>query len=60
MRWQIEEELVIGKGQFICAEKYCNESEDLKSWEVNFAYNEEGIKKNALVKASKNFNFYLI
>lgn len=37
-------------GQFICGEKKCNEKMDLTSWEVNFAYVEDGVKKNALVK----------
>lgn len=50
MRWRIEKEVIEGKGQFICGNKKCNEKDGLKSWEVNFAYNEHGEKKNALVK----------
>ncbi|CAO1429799.1 unnamed protein product [Diamesa tonsa] len=50
MRWRIEKEVVVGKGQFICGEKDCKTKEELRSWEINFAYNEEGEKKNALVK----------
>ncbi|XP_054262548.1 protein FRA10AC1 homolog isoform X2 [Macrosteles quadrilineatus] len=50
MRWQTEPELVSGKGQFVCGEKRCKENEGLRTWEVNFAYLEEGAKKNALVK----------
>ncbi|KAH3787713.1 protein FRA10AC1-like [Dreissena polymorpha] len=50
MRWRIEQEVQQGKGQFLCGDKKCNEHEGLKSWEVNFAYMEDGQKKNALVK----------
>jgi protein FRA10AC1 len=50
MRWRIEKEVVDGKGQFICGDKRCPIKEDLKSWEVNFAYVEHGERKNALVK----------
>jgi protein FRA10AC1 len=50
MRWRIEEEVVRGKGQFICGEKDCLKEERLRSWEVNFKYQENGEVKNALVK----------
>ncbi|OQV24450.1 Protein FRA10AC1-like protein [Hypsibius exemplaris] len=51
MRWRTEKEVVDGKGQFVCGSKHClNHGTNLKSWEVNFAYTEEGAKKNALVK----------
>uniref|UniRef100_A0A7E4WDT9 SAC3_GANP domain-containing protein n=1 Tax=Panagrellus redivivus TaxID=6233 RepID=A0A7E4WDT9_PANRE len=50
MRWRIEREVKAGKGQFICGEKRCNVDQGLESWEVNFAYEEQGEKKNALVK----------
>lgn len=50
LRWQIEAELVTGKGQFMCGEKSCNKTESLRTWEVNFGYIEQGEKKNALVK----------
>lgn len=53
MRWQIEAELVSGKGQFVCGEKHCVETEALRTWEVNFGYIEGGEKKNSLVKLSK-------
>lgn len=49
MRWRCEEEVLSGKGQFICGSKGCSE-EDLRSWEVNFTYAEDGTKKSALVK----------
>ncbi|CAK6974620.1 protein FRA10AC1 [Scomber scombrus] len=49
-RWRIENEVVSGKGQFQCGNKRCEKQEGLKSWEVNFAYVEQGEKRNALVK----------
>ncbi|KAM3589359.1 hypothetical protein VKS41_000226 [Umbelopsis sp. WA50703] len=50
MRWRTENEVVVGKGQFECGSTRCNVNEDLKSWEVNFGYMEDGDKKNELVK----------
>ena len=50
MRWRTENELKIGKGQFVCGQRKCDERELLRTWEVNFAYIEESEKKNALVK----------
>lgn len=50
LRWRIEDELISGKGQFICGNVDCFETENLHSWEVNFAYKEDNQKKNALVK----------
>ncbi|CAG9787784.1 unnamed protein product [Diatraea saccharalis] len=50
LRWRIEKEVVLGKGQFQCGNKHCNSDTELKSWEVNFAYVEDNQKKNALVK----------
>lgn len=50
MRWRIEEEVIRGKGHFICGEKSCTQDEGLRSWEVNFKYEEQGDVKNALVK----------
>eukprot|EP00794_Sanderia_malayensis_P005378 gene5380-6051_t len=64
MRWRIEKEVVVGKGQFSCGNKICNENHKLQSWEVNFGYKEHGVKKNALVKlrlcpeCSKKLNFH--
>ncbi|XP_039628138.1 protein FRA10AC1 isoform X2 [Polypterus senegalus] len=49
-RWRVEKEVISGKGQFFCGNKFCNKKEGLKSWEVNFGYIEHGEKKNALVK----------
>ncbi|GBC06933.1 hypothetical protein RclHR1_07150003 [Rhizophagus clarus] len=50
LRWRTEKEVMSGKGQFICASTRCSNTNELKSWEVNFAYMEDGEKKNALVK----------
>ena len=50
MRWRIEKEVIIGKGETICADKNCQNKVDLETYEVNFAYNEGKEKKNALVK----------
>ena len=50
LRWRIEKEVFEGKGQFACGNKHCQDRENLESWEVNFAYIEQGERKNALVK----------
>uniref|UniRef100_A0A9J2P7K6 Protein FRA10AC1 n=2 Tax=Ascaris TaxID=6251 RepID=A0A9J2P7K6_ASCLU len=50
MRWRVEKEVRSGKGQFECGNKVCSRRDNLTSWEVNFAYMEDGTKKNALVK----------
>ena len=50
MRWRTENEVIAGKGQFICGNKKCDKENDLKSWEVNFGYVEKDVKKNCLVK----------
>ncbi|CDS04697.1 hypothetical protein LRAMOSA07237 [Lichtheimia ramosa] len=50
LRWRTEKEVILGKGQFICGSTRCDDSDDLESWEVNFAYVEHGEKKNELVK----------
>ncbi|XP_023610676.1 protein FRA10AC1 isoform X2 [Myotis lucifugus] len=49
-RWRVEKEVISGKGQFFCGNKYCDKKDNLKSWEVNFGYIEHGEKRNALVK----------
>ncbi|XP_069756660.1 protein FRA10AC1 isoform X2 [Narcine bancroftii] len=49
-RWRVDKEVISGKGQFSCGNKYCNVKEGLKSWEVNFGYMEHGEKRNAFVK----------
>merc|ERR1712080_220645 len=50
MRWQTEKEVKDGKGQFKCAAKKCEEINSLRTWEVNFAYQEANERKNVLVK----------
>ena len=39
-----------GRGQFVCGAKGCEEKRGLSSFEVNFAYQEAGESKQALVK----------
>jgi len=55
MRWQTENEMVSGKGQFICGNKICDEIESLRTWEVNFSYMEFHQQKNTLVKLSMSY-----
>ncbi len=50
MRWRTQPEVVSGKGQFVCGAKRCDVGDGLVSYEVNFAYEECGEQKNALVK----------
>lgn len=50
LRWRTEKEVIEGKGQLECGNVPCMVKEELKSWEVNFAYMENGQRKNALVK----------
>ncbi|XP_011193799.1 protein FRA10AC1 homolog [Zeugodacus cucurbitae] len=50
LRWRTKDEVVTGKGQFQCGSRKCEEKDNLRSWEVNFAYQEQGEHKNALVK----------
>ncbi|XP_039969633.1 protein FRA10AC1 homolog [Bactrocera neohumeralis] len=63
LRWRTRDEVVLGKGQFQCGSRKCEQRENLSSWEVNFAYHEQGENKNALVKLrlcanhSKQLNF---
>jgi protein FRA10AC1 len=45
--------MILFLGQFSCGNRKCNEKNGLRSWEVNFAYIEDGEKKNALIKLSK-------
>ncbi|XP_020810154.1 protein FRA10AC1 [Drosophila serrata] len=50
LRWRTEQEVVTGIGQFQCGSRHCGERSDLRSWEVNFKYIENGAPRNALVK----------
>jgi len=54
MRWRTKDEVISGKGQFVCGNKKCGLDTELRSWEVNFVYSEGGTKKNALVKLRKS------
>lgn len=50
LRWRVEREVLDGKGQFVCGERRCQATDNLTTWEVNFGYFEQGVRKNALVK----------
>jgi protein FRA10AC1 len=50
MRWRTEREVVSGKGQFTCGNVRCEEQHSLTTYEVHFAYVEQGEHKSALVK----------
>jgi len=50
MRWRVENEVVTGKGQFVCGARKCEVRDKLRTWEVNFGYIEFEVKKNALIK----------
>uniref|UniRef100_A0A915E1Y0 Protein FRA10AC1 n=1 Tax=Ditylenchus dipsaci TaxID=166011 RepID=A0A915E1Y0_9BILA len=64
LRWRTEKEVFSSKGQFECGSKHCQRRDDLSTWEVNFAYLEQGERKNALVKirlcpeCSSKLNFH--
>lgn len=49
-RWRTEHELYQGKGQFRCAQKRCESKLGLRSYEVDFKYQEAGENKRCLVK----------
>lgn len=49
--------IALDLGHFSCGNRKCNERDGLRSWEVNFAYVEEGEKKNALVKLRKSSEY---
>ncbi len=51
MRWRSEAEVLSGKGQFSCGSKHCSAAGmNLTSWEVKFAYEEQGEKKLTFIK----------
>lgn len=50
LRWRTEHEVVAGKGQFVCGNKRCDARESLRSYDLLFAYVEQGEKKRCLVK----------
>jgi len=49
-RWRTKAEVISGRGQFSCGNRTCIDEENLRSYEVNFEYEENGIGKQALVK----------
>ncbi|KAI9717029.1 MAG: hypothetical protein M1812_004964 [Candelaria pacifica] len=66
MRWRTKSEVLSGKGHFACASLHCSkgmdgvvgvtpedEEEELRTFELNFGYTEEGVQKNALVKSKE-------
>lgn len=50
LRWRTQREVVAGRGQFSCGATGCEERRGLASFEVPFAYQEAGERKQALVK----------
>ena len=50
LRWRAQKEVVSGRGQFICGARGCEERRGLSSFEVPFGYEEDGKRKQALVK----------
>lgn len=50
LRWRTANEVVAGKGQFVCGNKHCDENGGLHSYELLFAYMEHGETKRCLVK----------
>jgi protein FRA10AC1 len=50
LRWRTDREVIEGRGQFSCGNKACSERSDLRSYELDFMYREDGEAKNELVK----------
>jgi protein FRA10AC1 len=50
LRWRISGEVLSGKGESSCGSLECSECLELTTLEVDFEYEEEGRKKNSLVK----------
>lgn len=50
MRWRVEKEVILGKGQFVCGNKHCDSTMDLHSYEIPFTYMEKVVSKTELVK----------
>ena len=50
LRWRTPREVQDGKGQFVCGSTSCDADEGLESFEVHFAFVEDGVHKQALVK----------
>ncbi|CAO4363772.1 unnamed protein product [Caenorhabditis nigoni] len=52
LRWRTENEVKEGKGHWWCGARKCSENSQMATWEVNFAYKEDGRSKNTLVKVT--------
>ncbi len=51
LRWRTRKEAIDGRGKYTCGNRHCEEGGgELRSYEVNFAYQEGGEVKNELVK----------
>jgi len=50
LRWRTSDEVISGKGQFVCAAKKCSIKVELHSYEVPFRYKEDSVDKLELVK----------
>jgi len=50
LRWRTQEEVINGKGQFVCGNLKCDNDGELRSHQVNFAYLEHGVRKSTQVK----------
>jgi len=50
LRWRTEDEVLSGKGHFFCGSLSCSRREELRSWEVPFAYVEHGEHRKVMVK----------
>ena len=50
LRWRTKDEVINGKGHFICANLACEETKGLHSYEVKFTYKENSQTKRTLVK----------
>jgi len=50
LRWRTQQEVFQGLGQFLCGHLGCGAKDMLQSWQVNFAYQERGERRTALVK----------
>jgi protein FRA10AC1 len=50
LRWRTEAEVLAGTGHFSCGALKCPRTDGLASFELNFAYQEAGEQKQALVK----------
>lgn len=52
LMWRTDQQVISGKGQFICGAIDCEISKNLKEMELDFAYKENHVEKNELVKVA--------